>query len=177
MATVRLSDGRVELDEHMTPAGRVALFVCGLFPWLAPYELLVKPRWTTPLSPFFGFALVISLGALGVSALFLMGAFFGQSRRILIERGSNEILEVTNRPLRRRQVRRLPLQRVARATVVLVENSDGPDRHRLRLEFDDGTHLEGPSVEARAPLEQAAALTTTWRDRRLESATRVTAPR
>jgi hypothetical protein len=167
VATLRITDGRVELESRLTPLGRLLLGALALVPWLAPYELLFKPRWLSPASPMFLFALVISLGAIAVSAMLLMGALLGRSRRIIIERGSDEILEVTDSVLRRRHVRRVPLRKVRGASVMTQSSSDGPDASFLRLELDGGDVLDTPTCAERPSLEQVAQLVTTWRDLRL----------
>jgi hypothetical protein len=167
VATLRITDGRVEVESRLTPLGRLLLGVLALVPWLAPYELLFKPRWLSPASPMFLFALVISLGAIGVSAMLLMGALLGRSRRIIIERGSDEILEVTDTVLRRRHVRRVPLRTVRGASVMTQSSSDGPDAFFLRLELDGGDVLDTPTCAEKSSLDQVAQLVTTWRDLRL----------
>lgn len=175
MATLRITDGRVELESRLTPLGRLLLGALALVPWLAPYELLFKPRWLSPASPMFLFALVISLGAIAVSAMLLMGALLGRSRRIIIERGSDEILEVTDTVLRRRHVRRVPLRKV-RSASVMTQSSDGPDASFLRLELDGGDVLDTPTCAERPSLEQVAQLVTTWRDLRLSGSRPPTSP-
>ena len=63
---------RLEFDKHIRAGIRIVIFLAGLIPLLAPYELLVKIRWESFFNLPFLFSLLISIGALAVS----IGFFF-----------------------------------------------------------------------------------------------------
>jgi hypothetical protein len=163
VASLHLTDGRIEAVSRLTAGGRVALFLVGLVPLLAPYELLLRPRWTTFASPVFAFFLIISLGATAVSMLLMSGAFLGRSTQLVIERASRTVRRTT-RGLLRATTRSAPLEQVVSATVTRHEDSDGPDTSSLCLTLTDGSRLESPRLPDAAAATQAAQLVSTWRD-------------
>jgi hypothetical protein len=68
MSDVELVDlgSRLEVRSPMRPGMRVVVALLGLFPLVAPCELLVRPAWTAVLHPSFAVAAVVSLGALAL---------------------------------------------------------------------------------------------------------------
>ena len=163
MTSLQVTDGRVQATSHLTGWGRLALLVVGLVPLLAPWELLVRPRWTTFASPFFAFALFISLGATGLAVLLMSGAVLGRSTRLVIAR-SERALQLTTWGLFQRSTRRVPLEQVTSVSVVTHESSEGPDTFSLSFALADGSQLESPWVDRVDAADQAAKLVTTWRD-------------
>ncbi len=90
MAVTIQKDGQIQFTEQMSTGLRIFLFLVGLFPWMAPYELLIKPGWTgfhvTTL-----FFVIISLGAIAVSLAFIGGAIFGLNQMLTIDPASRTI--------------------------------------------------------------------------------------
>jgi ABC-type Na+ efflux pump permease subunit len=65
-------------------------FLVGLFPWMAPYQLLIKHGWTE-LNIFMVFPIIISLGAILVSLLFIAASLFGLNQTLTIDPVSRTI--------------------------------------------------------------------------------------
>jgi hypothetical protein len=84
MAVTILKDGQIQFTEQMSTSLRIFLCLVGLLPWMAPYELLIKPGWT-------GFHvmtilfIIISLGAIAISLAFIGGAIFGLDQTLTID--------------------------------------------------------------------------------------------
>ena len=74
-------EDRLEIRSPMRVGMRILLAALGLFPLLAPYELLIEIDWEHFMNPFFFLAALISAGAMALSAFL----FFGRSRRLELE--------------------------------------------------------------------------------------------
>jgi hypothetical protein len=85
MWRVEESDNHIEFDNSMTAGARIIIFFFGLFPLLAPYELLIKPRWTG-LTIFALLPGIISLGAIVVSIFFFAAALIGLDEMVRFDR-------------------------------------------------------------------------------------------
>ncbi len=79
MPTVTQTENKIVITETMSTGIRVFLFIMGLLPWMAPYELLIKPGWTG-LSLMTLVFVGISLGAIAVSFGFIGAAIFGMNQ-------------------------------------------------------------------------------------------------
>jgi hypothetical protein len=91
MEQITHTERRIEFIERMSTRMRVFLFVVGLFPWIAPYELLIKPGWTG-FNLFSVFFIVISLGAIVVSLGFIGGAILGLNQTLIFDADSRIVL-------------------------------------------------------------------------------------
>jgi hypothetical protein len=94
MQNTTQTETRIDFTEIMSTATRVFLFILGLFPWLAPYELLIKPGWSE-FSLAMLFFLVISLGAIAVSLGFIGAAVFGMNQTVTFELTARSITTAT----------------------------------------------------------------------------------
>ncbi len=71
------------------PIGRRLFFAgLGVLPLLAPYELLIKPNWQHYRNPVFFFVMVISMGAIAISALLFFAAVAGLSSTMVFDRST-----------------------------------------------------------------------------------------
>lgn len=78
---VSQSAGQIEIREPMSPVLRVFLVIFGCVPFLAPYELLFRPRWQE-INLIFVVFLLISLGAVLVGGSFILGGLLGLSQTL-----------------------------------------------------------------------------------------------
>lgn len=153
MEQIVQTGNRIEFTERMSAGLRVFLFVVGLLPWLAPYELLIRPGWTG-FSIFTLFFLVISLGAVAVSLAFIGGAIFGLNQTLTIDRARRTIThayESTAFPLKVRTYAFGQLQ-----SIEIVEHNwdNGPSTYGLKFTFRDGHHTEPGSLSSREEARQ-----------------------
>ncbi|MBT3313380.1 MAG: hypothetical protein HN390_02085 [Anaerolineae bacterium] len=86
---------------HLSTFERILFFIVGLFPLLAPYELLIKPSWNGEYGLIFFFFFLLSLGALSVSFFFIAATFLGRKehyifdaeKRVLVYRYKNVFIQ------------------------------------------------------------------------------------
>ncbi len=74
-------------EKRVPPAVRVAIFLFGLFPLLAPYELLFKIRWESYFNPSFFIALLFSMVMLAASVFVVFIALFAQDHHVCFDGG------------------------------------------------------------------------------------------
>ncbi len=141
MEAIVQTDDRIEINERMSTGLRVFLIILGLFPWLAPYELLIKPGWN-------GFNLstlvflAISLGAIAVSLAFIGASIFGLNQTLTIDRTRRTIThvyEATAIPLR---VKTYAFGQVQSIEIIKHDWESGPSTYGLKFTFNDGHHTE-----------------------------------
>jgi hypothetical protein len=115
------------------PAARLFLFVAGLVPLLAPYELLLRPAWTTYASPAFVLAVVISAGAVAVSLLMLAAAIAGVDEEVRFDPAGRVVVHRSRSPVAPVRVRRIPFDGIATLEIEAVQWDSRADTFRLRL--------------------------------------------
>ena len=76
----------LEIRSRMRVGMRILLAALGLFPLLAPYELLIKIDWEHFMNPFFFLAAFTSAGAMALSAFLFFAAVAGFSSKIVFDR-------------------------------------------------------------------------------------------
>jgi len=149
----------LESDDHLTlnspmPPGRRALFAClSLVPLLAPYELMIRVRWTSVVHPFFLLAAVISLGALIVTGFLLFAALAGLESRMVFDRHANRFTYSASAPVVPPWSRVFPIGAIERVETVTHEWSDGAPSYSLRVVVTGGEQFTSGSSWSRAELE------------------------
>lgn len=112
---------------------RIVLFLIALFPLLAPYQLLWKPRWTGYLNLFFLFAAVVSLGATCVSAFFAWAAVAGISSRMKFERGRGLLTNTAWAPVMGTRITGCRLDAITAVEIETHAWSDGAPSYSLKV--------------------------------------------
>jgi len=116
------------------PWGRRLLFaLIGVFPLLAPWELLLQTRWSSYPQPLFLLSLVISLGAIALSGLLFFAAFAGLSSRLDFDGARSTFACSAVAPLVPRRVRTYSLASVERVDVRIHEWTDGAPSYSVRI--------------------------------------------
>jgi hypothetical protein len=139
-------DGRVEIVSPMGPGMRVFLAVAGLFPFLAPYELLFRVDWNGYLNPFFAVALLVSLGAVAVGLFFLYGALAGVSSVFVFDARQRTFTCAASSILRPRRTWSYPFDELRDVDVRAHDWSDGPPTYALEVRAGDRTLETGTSA-------------------------------
>jgi len=151
--TLSEDNGRLVIVSPM-PAGRRWLFAAlGLFPLLAPWELLVRPHWAGRLGLFFVFAAVVSAGALCLTGLLFFAAVAGLSSRITLDASSMTFTYSAVAPVVPTQSRSYPLADVAAVDMHTYDWSDGAPSYSLRILTADGNSHETASSWSREEVE------------------------
>jgi hypothetical protein len=137
--TIEQTGSTIELTNRVSPGMRVLVFLFGLFPLLAPYELLFKVRWGSYANLAFLFALVISLGALAVSGFFVFFALGAYSRRMYLDHSKRSLVFGRGHVLQPYRERTYGFQEIAVVDIEAHEWSDGPTSYSLIVHMNDGS--------------------------------------
>ena len=138
MLRVMERGNRLEIISPMPVGKRVVFVVLALVPLLAPYQLLVAPRWENTLSPFFGFAALVSLGAMAVSAFLVWAAIAGIESTARFDRHRRTVTTIARAPVMPLQARTYALDDLRAIEVEKTEWSDGAPSYSLRIGTADG---------------------------------------
>jgi hypothetical protein len=146
-------EGRVEIVSPMPTGIRVLLAVAGVFPFIAPYELLFAVDWNDYFSLAFAFALAISVGAAAVGLLFLYASVGGIGSVLAFDPQRRLLTYTTTSILRPRRVSTYSLDQVTGIDVRTHEWSEGGDSYAVRVRVGDdvletGTSSSKEEVEA-----------------------------
>jgi hypothetical protein len=153
MEQITQTADRIEFTERMSAGLRVFLFVVGLLPWLAPYELLIRPGWTG-FSIFTLFFLVISLGAVTVSLAFIGGAIFGLNQTLMFDRSSRVITHAYESTLVPLHVKKYSFTQLKSIEIAEHDWDSSPSTYGLKFTFSDGHHTEPRSLSSREEARQ-----------------------
>jgi hypothetical protein len=137
-------------------AGGMRVLLAGLafVPLLAPYELLIEIDWQRFLSPIFFLALIVSAGAIAVSALLFFAAAAALSSTMVFDRRSKTFSYFSEAPVLRRARRTESLADIRSVEVRVREWADGPPTYYLAVTVEDGTAFETGSSPSRGEIEK-----------------------
>lgn len=147
----------LEIESPMPVGKRVLFFLLGLFPLIAPYELLLKPRWTGYVNVFFLFAAVISLGALSLTALLFWAAVAGIRSRMRFDRARGTFTYTASAPAMGTRTTGLPLSAITGIEIRTHEWSDGAPSYSLEIRIGGGKTFRTSSSWSRAEVEALRA--------------------
>lgn len=136
MYTIRQSGNTLEFSNKVPIAVRVAIFLFGFVPLLAPYELLIKIKWENYFNLVFAFMLFIAVGAIAVSLFMFYFALmsmnqalrFDGDRRILTYGFSTALLPF--------MAKDHAFQKIKDLAIEVQDWSDGPTTYDLRLQLE-----------------------------------------
>lgn len=143
----------LEIESPMLVGKRILFFLLGLFPLIAPYELLLKPRWTGYANVFFLFAAAISLGALSVTAFLLFSAVAGLQSRMRFDRARGLFTYTASAPVIRARTSEAPLASIAALTIRTYEWSEGAPSYALSVALKDGRVFQTSSAWSKEEVE------------------------
>jgi hypothetical protein len=92
MDNIKQNVDTLEFISPLSPIVRTIFLLFGFIPLLAPYELLIKPSWNGKFSIGMIFFLIISIGAISISILFISAALFGRSQSFKFD-GANRVVK------------------------------------------------------------------------------------
>ena len=124
---------RMEIRSRMRVGMRILLAALGLFPLLAPYELLIKIDWEHFMNPFFFLAAFISAGAMALSAFLFFAAVAGLSSKIVFDRRTATFSYSSEAPAVRRTRQVQPLSDVRSTEIGVHDWSDSAPTYHLRI--------------------------------------------
>lgn len=146
-------DGHLEVRSPMRTRMRLLFAALALVPLLAPYDLLIASQWEFSLHPVFLLAVLVSAGAVAVSALLLYAAVAGLSSRMSFDGGVGTFRYIAGAPVVKRHTRTQPLTDVRGVEVGVRDWSDGSPSYHLRITVVDGTVLTSGASWSREEIE------------------------
>jgi hypothetical protein len=139
----------IEFSDHISPVARVLIFVFGLVPLYAPYDLLLPLSKWNSFSIVFVWALAISLGATILSLLFIAAAFLGISSTVRFDGARRIVTYSWETAVTGLKVRQHAFEEIARLGIETHEWTDGPATHRIVAELKAGRGFEFGKFDAR----------------------------
>jgi 5-enolpyruvylshikimate-3-phosphate synthase len=141
MIQVLESRNTLEIHSRLPTGQRILLLVLGLFPLIAPYELLILPDWHDYASVAFLVAAVISVGAMFVSAFLLWSAIAGTDTEAKFDRDSQTLAYRFGAPVLPWRSSVHDTGSIDRLHVRKHNWSDGAPSYSLAAVLADGTSL------------------------------------
>ena len=129
---------------------RIFIGLLGFVPLIAPYDFLVKARWNSYFNFPFLLVLIISIGAVFISAMFVYMATFATSIKITLDRRAQVFRHSSEAPTIRNKTEELPLSHIQRLDVRETNWSDGPPSYNLQFV------MEGEKVYEVGPFNSLA---------------------
>jgi hypothetical protein len=137
---------------------RVFIGLLGLVPLIAPYDFLVKVRWNSYFNFPFLLVLIVSIGSVFMSAMFVYMGTFATSIKITLDRRTQVFCHSSEALTIRNKTEEHPLSHIQRLEVRETNWSDGPPSYNLQFV------LEGDKVYEVGPFNSLAEVDQT-RDR------------
>lgn len=141
----------------MRPGTRILFALLSLIPLMAPYELMVRIKWTDYWHPFFLFAAIVAAGALAVSLFLLFAAVAGLSSRMTFDAARSTFTYTERSVWIRPRTRTFPLSAVQGASIHRHEWSDGDPTFSLAITMSDGATFRSASSFSIEDVEQGKA--------------------
>jgi len=137
MSKITQTNDKIEITETMSTGIRVFLFIMGLFPWMAPYELLIKPGWAGFHISTLVF-LIISLGAIAVSIGFIGAAVFGMNQTATFDLTTRTIIHRYETAINALRTKRYSFNDMTKSVVREHDWDSGPRTYSIEISFKDG---------------------------------------
>lgn len=153
MSHITQSANKIEITETMSTGIRVFLFLLGLLPWLAPYELLIKTGWWSEFSLVMLFFLAISLGAIAVSFGFIGAAIFGMNQTATFDLAARTIIHRYETAINALQTKKYSFNDISRSEVREHNWDSGPNTYSLEIYFKDKHKILCGNFSSRAEAE------------------------
>lgn len=144
----------LEIQSRMRVGMRILLATLGLFPLLAPYELLIKIDWEHFMNPLFFLAAFICAGAMALSVLLFFASIAGLSSKIVFDRRRATFSYSSEAPVVRHTRQVQPLSDVRSTEIGVRDWSDSAPTYHLRITVKDGTVFESGSSWSRDEIER-----------------------
>jgi hypothetical protein len=146
----------LEFSERMPAGVRVFIGLSGLFPWLAPYELLFRYGWRG-FNLVFVLGLLISLGAIAVSVIFWLVALLGLNRRTVFDFQHRTITDGSSNVLMRYREKQYTFREVTGFKVITHDWSEGPSTYELAMQLKNGAEIKFGKFAKQKEAEEAQA--------------------
>jgi hypothetical protein len=161
MPTFTADTDQIVFTERMPAGFRIILILVGFVPFLAPYDLLIRPDWAGFSLPLV-FAIFVSLGAVAVGLLFIFSGLFGLNQELHFNGRTRTVEYAYETPL-------IPIRRfryqfgdIMETRVNTHDWSESPSTYGVQVVFRDDRKTEVGSfakeIEAEEALEKVRQL-------------------
>jgi hypothetical protein len=137
MTEIIKSDTLLTIRDPIPPLKRFVLLLISFFPLLAPYQLLIQPRWNDYFNLVFLFVLVISLGALMVSGFFMWAAIAGINAQMRFNKNEQTFTFLADAPVIPIRTYKYPLQSILGLSIETHDWSEGAPSYALSVEMEN----------------------------------------
>lgn len=156
MIKVIESNEAIEIQSQIPKVQRLLFVVLALFPLIAPYELVMRPKWQSYLNVPFLFAAALSTGALAVSAFLVWAAIAGLNSRLRFDRSAGTLAYTAGAPILRRRTVLCQIDSVDRLEVQRHDWSEGSPSYSLSAIMSDGRSFNSGSSWSQQEVEAIA---------------------
>ena len=133
------------IQTRMGLGTRIFIGLLGLVPLIAPYDFLVKARWNSYFNFPFLLVLIVSIGAVFMSAMFVYAAAFSMSIKVTLDQRTQVFRHSSEAPTIRNKTEEHPLSHIQRLEVRETNWSDGPPSYALQFVMEgDKVYEVGP---------------------------------
>jgi hypothetical protein len=137
---------------------RALLAVLGFIPWIAPYELIIKPDWSSYLNVFFAFAALVAVGAVVVSGLVFWAAIAGLNSQLVFDKHRGTLTYSAAAPVVRMQTVQCPIADIEDISLTTHDWTDGSPSYALSVSLADGRVFSSGSSWSKAEIEGMVAV-------------------
>jgi hypothetical protein len=145
---------QIVFTERMPAGFRIILILVGFVPFLAPYDLLIRPDWEGFSLPLV-FAIFVSLGAVAVGLLFIFSGLFGLNQELHFNGTTRTVEYAYETPL-------IPIRRfryqfgdIMETRVNTHDWSESPSTYGVQVVFRDNRKTEVGSFAKEIDAEEA----------------------
>lgn len=145
MLTVIEGEDFIEIQSKLPTGQRVLFLVFSLIPWIAPYQLIIKPGWMDYFNVFFLIALVISLGAIVVSAFFIWAAIAGLNSLLRFDKRQGILSCSEGAPILKWRTTQCTMDAISSLRIEKHDWSDGSPSYTIQIVIHDGREFKSGS--------------------------------
>ncbi len=154
MPTFLADPDQIVFTERMPAGVRIFLVLVGFVPFLAPYDLLIRPDWVGFSLPLV-FAIFVSLGAVAVGLFFIFSGLFGLNQELHFFGRTRTVEYAYSTPL-------IPIRRfryqfgdIVETRVITHDWSESPSTYGVQVVFRDDRKTEVGSFAKEIDAEEA----------------------
>ena len=154
MDTITQTSQTLAFDKRVHPAVRVVIFLFGLLPLLAPYELLVKARWNVFFSLPFFISLLFSIFLAAFSVFIIFIALFAQNQHVCFDRDRSMLTYGWSDAVRAYRETSHRFQEISEPELKVHDWSDGPNSYDLLVKTRSGDKISFGDFSSREEAER-----------------------
>jgi hypothetical protein len=128
----------IEVQSSMPVGQRILFLFISIFPLLAPYQLIIRPKWDSYTNMIFLFCALISTGAVAVSGFFAWAAFAGLNSRLRFDKKYDLITYSCWAPIVPKRLIYSSIKDISKIHIEKHDWSDGSPSYSFVTKTSDG---------------------------------------